>query len=259
MVSWALMREVDLMEVVRYCDRLLKIGSIRDHDRALNGLQVQNSGRVRRLAASVDCHLRTVQKAIAAGADLLLVHHGLFWLDPVPITGARFELMRLLIESDLAVYSVHLPLDVHPRLGNNALMCRALGLKQIQPFLVEHGVPLGYQGLCRMSFERFVGAVSQLTGTKPRVIPAGPRTVRKVGVVTGAGGSKLAAAAAEGIDTFVTGEAPHWCFALAEDLHLNVVLAGHYATETLGVKALTQHLSQRFRIPWVFVDHPSGL
>lgn len=253
------MHAVDLLEVVRYCDRLLKVGSIRDHDRALNGLQVQNSGRVSRLAASVDCNLRTVQKAIAAGADMLLVHHGLFWMDPVPLTGARFELMRSLIKHDLAVYSVHLPLDVHPRLGNNALMCRALGLKQIRPFIVEHGVPLGYHGMRRTSLEHLVGAVSRLTGYEPRVIRAGPRLVRRIGVVTGAGGSKLAAAAAEGVDTFVTGEAPHWCFALAEDLKVNVILAGHYATETLGVKALARHLSQRFRVSWVFVDHPSGL
>lgn len=259
MVSLVAMRAVDLMEVVRYCDRLLKIGSIRDHDRALNGLQVQNSGRVRRLAASVDCNLRTVQKAIAAGADLLLVHHGLFWFDPMPVTGARFELMRLLIKHDLAVYSVHLPLDVHPRLGNNVLVCRALGLKQIRPFLIECDVPLGYQGVRRTSFECLVEAVRRLTGAEPRVIPAGPRQVRRIGVVTGAGGSKLGAAVAEGIDTFVTGEAPHWCFTLAEDLHVNVILAGHYATETLGVKALARHLSGCFSIPWVFVDHPSGL
>jgi dinuclear metal center YbgI/SA1388 family protein len=253
------MSKVLLKEIVRYCDRLLRTSAVHDYERAGNGLQMENGGRVRRIAAAVDASLATVRLAAAAQADLLLVHHGLFWGPTHPWTGKRYELLRCLLENDLAVYSSHLPLDAHPKLGNNAQLCAALGLKKLQPFFVSHGQPIGFQGQSGISRAELAHRLQRATGAKPLVIPGGPDMCRRIGVVTGGAGEDLRLAAAEGVDTFVTGEGPHWTYALAEELELNVFYGGHYATETFGVKALAEHLSRRFKVPWVFLDHPTGL
>ena len=246
-------------DLARYCDRFLRVAEIRDYDRASNGLQVENRGPVSRLAAAVDASLATVRLAIKARANFLLVHHGLFWGPTHPWTGKRYELLRLLLDHNLAVYSAHLPLDLHPRLGNNARLCESLGFKRRKPFFLSHGQPIGYQARTTISRNELTARLARALGHKPLVIPAGPATCRRVGVVTGGAGADLKQAAADGVDTFITGEGPHWTYALAEELGLNVFYGGHYATETFGVEALAQHLSRRYRIPWVFLDHPTGL
>ncbi len=248
-----------LTDVARYCDRLLRIAEIQDYERAANGLQVENRRPISRIAAAVDASLATVRLAIEACADLLLVHHGLFWGAAHPWTGKRYELLRLLLDHDLAVYSAHLPLDLHPKLGNNARLCEMLGLQRRKPFFVSHGQPIGFQGRTMVSREELAARLERAVGSKPLVIPAGPDLCRKIGVVTGGAGAELKQAASEGVDTFVSGEGPHWTYALAEELGINVFYGGHYATETFGVKALAAHLSRRYRIPWVFLDHPTGL
>jgi dinuclear metal center YbgI/SA1388 family protein len=253
------MAKVSLSTLVRYCDRLLCTDEIKDYDGAANGLQVENDGDVTRIAATVDASLATVKLAIDAHADLLLVHHGLFWSATHPWTGRRYELMRLLVENNLAVYSSHLPLDAHPRLGNNIQLCRALGLKNLKPFFFEKGLSLGYKNAGNLSLAALVERLARLVGRQPTVLPGGPETCRRIGVVTGGAGSHLKLAASEGVDTFITGEGPHWTYAQAEELGLNVLYGGHYATETFGVKALAAHLSKRFGLPWQFLDHPTGL
>ncbi len=253
------MSKVSLAAVVRYCDRLLHTAKVQDYDRAANGLQVENRGSVTRIAATVDASLATVRLAAAAKADLLLVHHGLFWSPTHPWTGKRLELIRCLLEHNLAVYSSHLPLDAHPKLGNNAQLCAALGLKMLRPFLENHGQCIGFQAKANISRADLAGRLQRATGVKPREIPGGPAICRRIGVVSGGAGDDLQKAAAEGVDTFITGEGQHWTYALAEDLGLNVLYGGHYATETFGVKALAAHLSQRFGVPWTFLDHPTGL
>ena len=253
------MSKSSLPEIVRYCDRLLRTREIKDYERAANGLQVENHGAVTRIAATVDASLATVRLAAAAKADLLLVHHGLFWGPSHPWTGKRYELLRILLEHNLAVYSSHLPLDAHPKLGNNIRLCAALGLRKVRPFFLTHGQQIGFQAVASISRIDLVNRLQQVTGAKPLVIPGGPETCRRIGVVTGGAGGDLKIAADEGVDTFVTGEGPHWTYALAEELGINVLYAGHYATETFGVKALAAHLSHRFKIPWVFLDHPTGL
>jgi putative NIF3 family GTP cyclohydrolase 1 type 2 len=157
------------------------------------------------------------------------------------------------------VYSSHLPLDAHPKLGNNFRLCSALGLGSLRPFFFEHGQFIGLQ--CRSSIPRvqLMTRVQRATGQKPLLIPAGPSTCRRIGVVTGGAGAELKKAVEEGVDTFITGEGPHWTYALAEEMELNVIYAGHYATETFGVKALAEHLSRRFKVPWTFLEHPTGL
>lgn len=253
------MNSVSLSRIVEQCDRLLKTAVIKDYDGAANGLQVENDGTVRRLAASVDASLATVRRAIALKADLLLVHHGLFWTPAHPWTGKRRELLRLLIQNNLAIYSAHLPLDAHPRLGNNARLCAALGLKNLKPFFPCFGQRIGFQARSSVPRVLLVERLARATGTSPTLVPGGPSLCRRIGVVTGGAGAELKIAAAEGVDTFVTGEGPHWTFAQAEELGLNVLYGGHYATETFGVKALAETLSKRFKLPWIFIDYPTGL
>jgi dinuclear metal center YbgI/SA1388 family protein len=253
------MSKASLAGIVRYCDRLLHTARVQDYERAANGLQVENSGAVTRIAAAVDATLATVRLAVAAKADLLLVHHGLFWGPAHPWTGKRRELIRCLVEHNLAVYSSHLPLDAHARLGNNALLCKALGLKKLRPFFFDHGLFLGFQARAAISRTDLARRLQRATGVEPRLVPGGPRICRRIGVVSGGAGEGLQKAAEEGVDTFVTGEGPHWTYGLAEDLGLNVLYGGHYATETFGVKALAAHLSKRFKLPWTFLEHPTGL
>ena len=253
------MTRATLTTIVKECDTLLRTAAIGDYDGAVNGLQVQNSGVVTRIAAAVDASLATVTLAVDAGADLLLVHHGLFWNSRQPWTGVNYEMIRRLTANNLAVYSSHLPLDAHPRLGNNARLCAALGLKKLTPFFTSHGGPIGFQARADLSREELGRRLATATGAPPRLLPGGGERCRRIGVVTGGAGSDLSQAAAAGVDTFITGEGPHWTYALAEELKLNVFYAGHYATETFGVRALAAHLSRRFHVPWVFLDHPTGL
>ena len=253
------MPKASLAAIVRHCDRLLRTRETGDYEGAANGLQVENSGTVTRLAAAVDASLTTVKLAIAAQADLLLVHHGLFWSPRQPWTGPNHELLRLLVENNLAVYSSHLPLDAHPKLGNNVQLCAALGLKKLKPFFFSHGQNIGFKSQTRISRAELAQRLERATGAKPRLIPGGREICERIGVVTGGAGAELKQAAAEGVDTFITGEGPHWTFALAEELGLNVIYGGHYATETFGVKALAAELSNKFMVPSVFIDHPTGL
>jgi dinuclear metal center YbgI/SA1388 family protein len=253
------MAKTSLQAVVRYCDRLLRTLEVKDYDGASNGLQVENRGAVTRIAAAVDASLATVRLAIRAKADLMIVHHGFFWGPTHPWTGKRYELLHLLLDHDLAVYSSHLPLDAHPRLGNNARLCAALGFEKLRPFFFSHGLFLGFQTRAKLSRAEMARRLLLATGAKPLVIRGGPEICRRIGVVTGGAGGDLKKAAAEGVDTFITGEGPHHTYALAEELGVNVFYAGHYATETFGVKALAGELSRKFGVPWTFVDHPTGL
>lgn len=253
------MSKASLTALVRYCDKLLRVGEVQDYERAANGLQVEKRGVVTRIAAAVDASFATVKLAVAARADLMIVHHGLFWGASHPWTGKRYELLRVLLENNVAVYSSHLPLDAHPKLGNNALLCAGLGLKQLRPFFFTHGQYIGFKSKANLSRAELAKRLERITGVKSLVIPGGAEHCRNIGVVTGGAGEDLAKAKQEGVDTFVTGEGPHWTYALAEELRLNVIYGGHYATETFGVKALAAHLSARFKIPWLFLDHPTGL
>lgn len=253
------MSSTELCRIVRECNRVLKPERFNDWQGAVNGLQVENNGRVTRIAAAVDATLGTVKAAVQAKADFLIVHHGLFWSPSFPWTGARYELLRLLLGNNLAVYSAHLPLDVHPRLGNSARLCAALGFRRIRPFFQCHGHFLGFKTTTRLSRQVLVERLQHVTGDQVKVLPGGPAMCRRIGVVTGSAGAELSLAVREGVDTFITGEGPHWTFGLAEAERINVIYAGHYATETFGVKALASHLSEKFDLPWVFIDRPTGL
>jgi len=253
------MAKIALRKVVDHCDKILRTGEVRDYERAANGLQVENNGWVTRIAATVDGSLATVKAAVAAKADLLIVHHGLFWGTTHPWTGKRRELLQLLIENNLAVYSSHLPLDLHPRLGNNARLCSLLGLRNLKPFFHSHEQFIGFQSRVRIPREQLAKRLQSATGAKVLLIPGGPRVCERIGVVTGGAGDDVKKAAQEGVDTFVTGEGRHHTYALAEELGVNLLYGGHYATETFGVKALAAHLAAEYKVPWIFLDHPTGL
>lgn len=248
-----------LAEMVEFLDRELKISEIPDYSGALNGLQLESGGEVKRVVAAVDASLPVVEKAIAADAQLLLVHHGMFWQGTQAVTGAFYQKIKMAMDAGLAIYSAHLPLDVHPEWGNNACLARALGLTDTRPFMDFKGQSVGLQGEMVLSRKDFVERVERAVEGKVHFCPGGPEQVRKVGVVTGGAGSQVAEAAEAGVDTFVTGEGPHWSYPLAEELGVNLIYGGHYATETFGVKALAVALSKRFCLEWEFVDHPSGL
>lgn len=250
---------VALADLVAYLDQLLDVASVRDAPTAVNGLQVENRGRVRRIAAAVDACEATIGMAAEQGADLLLVHHGLFWSGVQPLTGPTFRRFSGLLQHDIAVYSSHLPLDRHPELGNAAVLARLLGVTVRGEFGVYQGQTVGVWGELTVSRAELASRVSNALGVAPRVLGFGPDPVRRIGIVTGAGGQEIRQVAAASLDTYITGEGPHWCYFDAEELRLNVVLAGHYATETVGVKALAEHLHNRFGLPWTFLDHPTGL
>ena len=250
---------MDLAAVVSYLDRYLRTQAVPDAPHALNGLQVANGGTVRRVAAAVDVCAATVRLAAEQGADLLLVHHGLFWGGLLPLTDRLYERVAGLIGHDIALYSAHLPLDLHPDVGNNALLARALGVIVRGEFGESYGVRIGVWGELDLTRAAVGERVAALCGGAPRLLAFGPERVRRVGIVTGAGGSMIPQAAAAGLDTFITGEGAHHSFFDAEELGLNVFYAGHYATETLGVKALAERLHAEFDLPWTYLDHPTGL
>jgi dinuclear metal center YbgI/SA1388 family protein len=253
------MPKVLLKTIVAHCDKILRTREIGDYEGAANGLQVENSGAVTRIAAAVDASLATAKLAADAKADLLIVHHGLFWSPRQPWTGKNYELLRFLVENNLAIYSSHLPLDAHPRLGNNAQLCAALGLRKLKPFFASHGQTIGFKARTKISRGELAAKLERVTGAKPKIITGGENICEKIGVVTGGAGGDLKIAVREGVDTFITGEGPHWTYGVAEELGLNVIYGGHYATETFGVKALATELSKKFKLPWEFLDHPTGL
>jgi dinuclear metal center YbgI/SA1388 family protein len=248
-----------LPELVAYIDAYLRTASVPDDPRAMNGLQVENSGSVTRIGAAVDACQATILMAKAAGADFLLVHHGLFWGGPLPIAGLQGRRVRALLDSNIALYSAHLPLDCHPEVGNNYVLARTLGVANLKPFGEAEGIKIGVAGDLSIEVDVLAGLIASGLGHTPRVIAKGPRKVKRIAIITGAGSSQLDAAAAAGIDTFLTGEGPHHTYLQAEELGVNLIYAGHYATETVGVQALATHLSEHFSLPWQFLDHPTGM
>ena len=185
------MPKISLKTIVAHCDKILRTKEIGDYDGAANGLQAENSGAVTKIAAAVDASLVTAKIAVAAKADLLMVHHGLFWSPRQPWTGKNYELLRLLVENNLAIYSSHLPLDAHPTLGNNAQLCAALGLRHLKPFFASHGQTIGFKSQTKVSRNELAVKMERATGVKPKIIPGGKNICERVGVVTGGAGAEL--------------------------------------------------------------------
>lgn len=249
----------DLRTITTYLDGYLRVAEIGDYPDALNGLQVENDGSVTRVAGAVDASAATIRLAAEAGVDLLVVHHGLFWGWPRPIVGGTYARVSGLVRRNVALYSAHLPLDLHPDVGNNAELARMLRVDVRGPFGASHGHEIGVWGERRVARDALAAELAKALGTAPKVMPFGPPESHRIGIVTGAAGSMIREAAARGLDTFITGEGAHHSYFDAEELGVNVFFGGHYATETVGVRALARHVGERFGVPWTFIDHPTGL
>src|SRR5256712_13127279 len=248
-----------LSSIVGYSDDFLRIREVGDWDNALNGLQIENSGRVTQLGVAVDVSTRVLSEAAKRKVDLLIVHHGLFWSGLQPVRRGLRRQLQLSFENDFAPHSAPLPLDIHPKVGNNAQLVAALGLRSAQPFLEEKGQPTGLKVRVSMPRTELVRKLRRVLNGPVKVFDFGPKQTRMIGIVTGGAGSEIYRVGQENIDTFITGEGPHWAAVAAEELGINLLLGGHYATEVFGVKALASHLSKRFKIPSEFIECPSGL
>ena len=246
-----------LQPIVAHLETYLRHAEFPDYPQAANGLQLENSGHVTKLGAAVDACEAVIAKAAAHGVSLLLVHHGLMW-DPAVFVGGRYRKLKAAMSADLAIFSSHLPLDAHPGVGNAAQFAKSLGLENVRPFFPCKGEPIGVRGQLDVSRRELEQRIEKAVG-RTHVCAGGTERVREIGIVTGGAGSEVAEIARTGVDTFITGEGPHWSYTMAEELGLNVFYAGHYATETFGVKALAAHLAEKFALPWEFIDHPTGL
>ncbi len=247
------------VELAAYLDGILRIPELPDYANAWNGLQVANGGSVTRIAAAVDASEASIRAAIASGCTLLLVHHGLFWDGPGPITGRRYRRLKLLLDKGVAVYSAHLPLDLHADFGNNAQLARALAIDIRGMFGSFQGTPIGVWGNLDIRREALTARLDDLLGVRVKLIAGGGEMIARVGVVTGGAGSLITEAASQGLDAFITGEGAHHTYFDAMEYGVNVYYAGHYATETFGVRALAAHLEEKFGLPWQFIDQPTGL
>jgi dinuclear metal center YbgI/SA1388 family protein len=256
---------VSLAEVVAYLDARLCTAETPDYPLALNGLQFANRGSVTRVAAAVDYSTAAVTGAVAAGADLLLVHHGMFWGGASRIVGAQYERFAALLAGNVAVYASHLPLDVHPEIGNNALIAQLLDLNPTAGFAKYANIEIGLRGDADVRTAVLVERMTALAVGHGGSLVTTPfqrdRVTRRWAICSGAGASTetLREASALGVDTLVVGEGPHHTAVQAIDTGIVVIYAGHYATETLGVTALARELATRFTLDHTFIAAPTGL
>lgn len=248
-------QSVGLSGIVSYLDRELRVKEISDSSN--NGLQVQNSGRVLKVCCGVDASLEFFEAAAQRDADLLIVHHGISWDDSLKrITRLNYLRLKFLIDHDMALYASHLPLDAHERYGNNVLICRALGLKKLEPFGVYRGTKIGMMGSVSggESYIRFRKEVESAFGRKLLEMNFGPARVNRVAVVSGGGCGSLPEAEEAGADMFVSGEPTLAGRNLLKDAGMNALFGGHYVTERFGVEALAGVISRKFGVQAEFID-----
>ncbi len=259
------MTTVTSASLAEYLDRLLDVSEHADYANALNGLQLTNQAPVRRIGAAVDLSLRAIQAARSSGVNFLIVHHGMFWSGLQRIVGTTYERLRALLDADIAVYSVHLPLDSSPSFGNSALLAKRLGLTATGAFAKYGEHHVGVSGEGDLATGDLVRAVATFVGefaTMVRTTPVAPeRRTKRWAICTGAGASNetLREAAAAQIDTLIVGEGPHHTAVDAAELNLTIIYAGHYATETLGVQAIAERAAAEYGLSWEFLLAPTGL
>lgn len=249
-----------LQHITNLLDTTLRIREIKDASVALNGLQVENNGQVTKVALAVDGSQKTIEDAIAAGADMLILHHGIYWCGLRPMTGWFKKKIETCLQHNLAVYGAHLPLDLHPELGNNAGIAQALGLSDCTPEVDYHGTLIGVAGTFNGTVAELREKYAAITGSsitgfvQDAAAPAG-----RVAVCSGGAGDVIYQMHEKGYRTYLTGEENHWVVNAAQDMGVNILFAGHYATETFGVKALGKLIETQFGLPTVFIDNPTGM
>jgi len=248
-----------LKKITDFLDNTLNIKEIDDY--SLNGLQVENSGEVSKAGFAVDASQASFQKAAENNADLLIVHHGLFWQNPESVTGSNYKRFKILFDEDIALYAAHLPLDLHDTLGNNARVHKILGWNVTEDFGEYKGIQIGK----KVSFnapvplKQLVQEISEKLHCKPLVWNFGKKNIKNAGYVSGGAVELLEQAIDQGLDLFITGEPKHSFYWTAKEAAINVIFAGHYATETLGVKAVSELLEEKFDLECFFIDLPTGL
>lgn len=254
-----------LSVIAAHLDQLLRTREIPDYPPALNGVQLENRGEIVKVAAAVDFSRRVVEQTIAAGANLLIVHHGMFWGGLRPITGQLYDRIAPLLRHDVAVYASHLPLDAHPELGNNVLLARELSLEPSGGFARYQTIDVGVRGEAEIPTHIVIERARAVAKRHKGDVIATPlpeaRITRRWAICTGAGAdtNTIREALDAGIDTLIVGEGPHHTAVEAADVGLMIIYVGHYATETFGVRGLAEHLERRFGLPWEFIETPTGL
>jgi dinuclear metal center YbgI/SA1388 family protein len=246
-----------LAEIVAFCDTRTRRADVKDFPGSYNGLQVENNGQVTKIAAAVDAGQMPFEQAIAANADFLICHHGLYWTTPIPLTGNNYKKVKTALDGNLAVYGAHLPLDCHPEIGNNALLAQALGLTQV-------GGCVNYEGNNVATITTGpTGGRSELAHKLKSLFPStyqaieyGSEQPERIAILTGSGQSAIDELSSNEIDTLITGELRQHHFNIAQELNLNLYPCGHYATEVFGVKALAKEVAEQFGLEWTFIETP---
>lgn len=245
-------------EIVAWLDEYLRIHAITDS--SPNGLQVQGAATVTRVAFAVDGARQTIDTAVRSGAQMLVVHHGLWWGSHEQIVGNMHGRISALIRHDLSLYAAHLPLDCHPECGNNAELARMFEMTVAAWFGEYKGTPIGAIARPQKALNRnaLLKRIESVLGTPPEVLPFGPRTIRQVGIISGGGAMFCEEARRVGCDTLITGETSHSAYHMAKEAGINLIYGGHYATETVGLRALQRRLGRRYSVTTRFIPAPTG-
>ena len=249
---------MDILQLSHYLDNLLDIKEIKDSSNAMNGLQVQNTADIKKVGLAVDLCMATIEKAVAAECNMMFVHHGMLWGGVKPIRGNFYDKVSTMIRENLGLYSAHLPLDMHPVLGNNKVLADQLELNELEPFGEYEGQKIGFKGrLKSLSAEELGAKLERKLGSPVKVIGSGE--VQTLGIVSGGAADILSQAAVAGLDAYLTGEGSNHHYHEAIENECVLILGGHYATETGGVKAVGKHLEEQFGIKTEFIDYPTGI
>jgi dinuclear metal center YbgI/SA1388 family protein len=249
---------MDILQLSHYLDNLLDISSINDAPNALNGLQVQNTGEIKKIGLAVDLCQATIDMAIEKNCQMMFVHHGIFWGGLQPLRGSFYDKISSMVNANLGLYSAHIPLDLHPVLGNNKALADLIGLENLEPFGEYGGVKIGFKGtINKVSAENLAQKLAEKLGASIKLIGEG--NIESVGLVTGGAADIVKQASREGLDAYITGEGANHHYHEAIEGNCILFFAGHYATETGGVKAVGGHLQQKFGIDIEFLDYPTGL
>ncbi len=253
------MADLEVKDIVHYLDEYLRIREIPDD--SLNGLQVQGKKEIHKIGFAVDACVQTFEAARDAGVELLIVHHGLFWGKVEPIVHSMYERLRILIEAGINLYCAHIPLDSHPEVGNNAQIAQQLGLDIEYYFGAYKGNPVAVYARAprKMTADELLQKLKKVIGEHVRLDGFGPKTFRNIGICSGAGASFIPEARRLGIDAYITGEPRHGFYHFGREEGMHLYYGRHYDTETIGLKALADHLQELFQLPTEFFDFPTGI
>lgn len=253
-----------LYELDCYFKKLLLIDSF-NNDYSLNGIQVQNSKpsetQIKKIGFSVDASIETIEIAIKENVQMLFVHHGLFWKKPLTITGIHYDRISKLLLNDIVLYGVHLPLDAHEFLGNNAQFAKSLEFEDTKPFGEYEGKLIGVKGNYskKIKFSSLVERIKSLGDTPLHIFSFGKEEIKTVGIISGSGGNELSQAIRENLDVYITGDIKYENYNEAKDSKINLIVCGHYFSETFGVKAIMNKINEEMDIQTVFISAPTGI